>query len=61
MHTRYIEYTDILESVSFAQHPGGSDCESRQYRCFLKRNDFRLDLKVGIIIIIMDISMAHDP
>ena len=47
MLTRYTEYTDIQETVSFAQHPGGSDCESHQYRCFLKRNVFRLDLKEG--------------
>ena len=45
MCTRYTGYTDIQETVSFAQHPCGS--ESRQYRCFLKRNVFRLDLKEG--------------
>ena len=37
----------MQETVRFAQHPGGSDCESCQYRCFLKRNVFRLDLKEG--------------
>ena len=47
MRTQYTGYTDIQETVSFAQHPGGSDYESRQYRCFLKRNIFRLDLKEG--------------
>ena len=47
MHTSYTGYTDTQENVSFAQHPGGSDCKSRQYRCFLNRNVFRLDLKEG--------------
>ena len=47
MRTQYTGYTDIQEIVSFAQHPCGSDCESRQYRCFLKRNVFGLDLKEG--------------
>ena len=47
MRTRYTGYTDIQETVSFAQHPCGSDCESHQYRCFLKRNVSRLDLKEG--------------
>ena len=45
MRTRYTGYTDIQETVSFAQHPCGSDCKSRE--CFLKRNVFRLDLKEG--------------
>ena len=36
---------DIHEIARFAQHTGGSYCESRQYRCFLKTNVFRLDLK----------------
>ena len=45
MRTEYTEYTDIQEAVSFVQHTCGSGCESRQYRCFLKRNVFRLDLK----------------
>ena len=43
MRTRYRGYTDIQETVSFAQQPGGSDCKSRQYRWFLKRNLFRLE------------------
>ena len=47
MRSRYTGYTDIQETVSFAQHPGRLDYESRQYRCFLKRNIFRLDLKEG--------------
>ena len=47
MRSRYTGYTDIQETVSFAQHPGGLDYGSRQYRCFLKRNIFRLDLKEG--------------
>ena len=37
----------IYRKLRFAQHPCGSDCESRQYRCFLKWNVFRLDLKEG--------------
>ena len=45
MHSHYTRY--IQETVSFAQHPCGSDCESRQYRSSLKRNVFRLDLKEG--------------
>ena len=36
---------DPQETVSFAQRPGGSDCECPQDRCFLKQNVFRLDLK----------------
>ena len=36
---------DPQEIVSFAQHPGGSDCECPQDRCFLKQNVFRSDLK----------------
>ena len=47
MHTSYTGYANAQENVSFAQHPGGSDCKSRQYRCFLKRNVFGLDLKEG--------------
>ena len=37
----------IYRKLSFAQNPCGSDCESRQYRCFLKWHVFRLDLKEG--------------
>ena len=36
---------DVQEFVRFAQHTGGSYCESLRYRCFLKTNVFRLDLK----------------
>ena len=47
MRTRYTGYTDIQETVSFAQHPCGSDCKSRQYRCFLKRKRFQAGFEGG--------------
>ena len=53
MHTRYTLTLDIQETISFAQHPGGSDCGCPQYGCFLKRNVLRLDLKVSCLIIII--------
>ena len=40
-------YIQIYRKLSFAQHPCGSDSESHQYGCFLKRNVFRMDLKEG--------------